>query len=78
MPAPGWIVASGVGICGLALVGGLTLLPPFAAGSFLHIAASDPVPEVTHDHGLRDDAIHLTALVSGIALLHAVRAMLER
>jgi zinc and cadmium transporter len=56
----------------------LTFLVPFAAGNFLYIAASDLVPEVKHNHGLRGHGVHLAALVSGIALLYLLRVMLER
>jgi zinc and cadmium transporter len=54
----------------------LTFLLPLAAGNFLYIAASDLVPEVKHNHGLRDNAVHLAALVSGIALLYLLRVQL--
>ena len=54
----------------------LTFLLPLAAGNFLYIAASDLVPEVKHNHGLRDNAVHLVALVSGIALLYLLRVLL--
>jgi zinc and cadmium transporter len=56
----------------------LTLLLPFAAGNFLYIAASDLVPEVKHAHGVRDNAIHLAALTTGVALLYLARVALER
>jgi zinc and cadmium transporter len=56
----------------------LTFLLPFAAGNFLYIAASDLVPEVKHDHGVRDNAIHLAALLSGIGLLYLLRVVLDR
>lgn len=56
----------------------LTFLLPFAAGNFLYIAASDLVPEVKHDHGVRDNAIHLGAMVGGIMLLYVLRVALER
>lgn len=55
----------------------ITLLLPFAAGNFLYIAASDLVPEVKHDHGLRANAIHLVSLLSGIVLLYIARVALE-
>lgn len=55
----------------------LTLLLPFSAGNFLYIAASDLVPEVKHDHGVRHNAIHFVALTSGIALLYAASVLLE-
>lgn len=56
----------------------LTLLLPFAAGNFLYIAASDLVPEIKHNHGVRDNAIHLGAMVGGIMLLYLLRVALER
>lgn len=37
----------------------VSFLLPFAAGNFLYIAASDLVPEVKHNHGLRHNAVHL-------------------
>jgi zinc and cadmium transporter len=55
----------------------LFFLLPFAAGNFLYIAASDLVPEVKHDHGIRDNAIHLFAMISGVALLYLLRVVLE-
>jgi hypothetical protein len=35
------------------------------------------VPEVKHDHGVRDNLIHLLALMGGIALLSVVRLVPE-
>ncbi|HEX6057679.1 MAG TPA: ZIP family metal transporter, partial [Gemmatimonadaceae bacterium] len=55
----------------------LTFLLPFAAGNFIYIAASDLVPEVKHDHGVRDNAIHLAAMILGILLLYVLRVALE-
>lgn len=55
----------------------LTFLLPFAAGNFVYIAASDLVPEVKHSHGVKENAIHLTAFVAGIVLLAVLRVMLE-
>jgi zinc and cadmium transporter len=54
----------------------VSFLLPFAAGNFLYIAASDLVPEVKHNHGLRENAVHLTGLVSGIALLYLLKVTL--
>ena len=50
----------------------LTFLLPFAAGNFVYIAASDLVPEIKHNHGPRDNAIHLGAFATGILLLYAL------
>lgn len=50
----------------------VSFLLPFAAGNFAYIAASDLIPEVKHNHGVRDNAVHLAALVSGIALLYGL------
>lgn len=55
----------------------VTFLIPFAAGNFIYIAASDLIPEVKHDHGLRANVVHLAALVAGVALLYVVRLALE-
>jgi len=55
----------------------VTFLLPFAAGNFLYIAASDLIPEVKHGHGKWENAVHLVALVSGIALLYAFRVWLD-
>jgi zinc and cadmium transporter len=51
-------------------------LVPFAAGNFIYIAASDLVPEVKHNHGLRHNAVHLLAFVGGIALLYLLMVLL--
>jgi zinc and cadmium transporter len=51
-------------------------LLPFAAGNFIYIAASDLVPEVNRNPGLRENLVHLAALSAGIALLWALRALL--
>jgi hypothetical protein len=50
----------------------------FAAGSFLYIAASDLIPEVKHDHLLRNNVIHFAASVVGLAIILLVRATLGR
>ncbi|MEX1113257.1 MAG: ZIP family metal transporter [Patescibacteria group bacterium] len=55
----------------------VSFLLPFAAGNFLYIAASDLVPEVKHNDRMRDNLIHLLALIGGIVLLYAVRLLLE-
>jgi zinc and cadmium transporter len=55
----------------------LTFLLPLAAGNFLYIAASDLVPEVKVAKGVRHNAIHLLAMVSGMALLYLLRVVIE-
>ena len=54
----------------------VSLLLPFAAGNFLYIAASDLIPEVKTDHGLRGNAVNFAAMVSGILLLYLLRLRL--
>lgn len=51
---------------------------PFAAGNFVYIAASDLIPEVKQNHGVRDNAVHLAALVCGIALLYGLNVFVGR
>jgi zinc and cadmium transporter len=51
-------------------------LLPFAAGNFIYIAASDLVPEVNKEHNLRDNLVHLCALITGIGLLYVIRVLL--
>jgi zinc and cadmium transporter len=75
MSASTFLVGGLVAYAGSAHVD-LSFLLAFAAGNFLYIAASDLVPEVKHNHGLRDNAVHLAALVSGIALLYLLRVLL--
>jgi zinc and cadmium transporter len=55
----------------------VTFLLPLAAGNFIYIAASDLVPEVNKDHGLRLNLLHFTALLMGIGLLYALRLLLS-
>jgi zinc and cadmium transporter len=70
-----FLVGGLVAYAGSARVG-LSFLLAFAAGNFLYIAASDLVPEVKHNHGPQDNAVHLVALMSGIALLYLLRELL--
>lgn len=51
----------------------VTFLLPFAAGNFLYIAASDLVPEVNKDHGVRLNLLHAAAFLSGLGLLYVLR-----
>lgn len=55
----------------------VAFLLPFAAGNFIYIAASDLIPEVRRHAGARASIVHLAALIGGIALLYALRLVLE-
>jgi zinc and cadmium transporter len=55
----------------------VTFLLSFAAGNFIYIAASDLIPEVTHDRRLLNNLIHFGAFVGGIALIVLPRVLLE-
>lgn len=55
----------------------VVFLLPFAAGNFVYIAASDLVPEVKHDHGIRNNVVHLLAFSAGILLLYLLRVSLQ-
>ena len=52
-------------------------LVPFAAGNFIHIGASDLVPEVNKHRELRANFVHFAAFAAGIALLWAIRLGLQ-
>jgi zinc and cadmium transporter len=55
----------------------VTFLLPFAAGNFIYIAASDLIPEVRKPSPLPISLLHLSALLLGMALLYALRLVLE-
>jgi zinc and cadmium transporter len=46
---------------------------PFAAGSFLYIAAVDLVPEINKHHRVRTNLLHFACFMGGLALLLAIR-----
>jgi zinc and cadmium transporter len=50
-------------------------LLPIAAGNFIYIATSDLIPEIKHNTNRKENVLHFSALVAGIALLWAVKAM---
>lgn len=52
-------------------------LVAFAAGNFIYIGASDLVPEVNKHHDVRSNLVHFAAFVAGIALMWAIRVLLE-
>jgi zinc and cadmium transporter len=55
----------------------LVWLIPYAAGNFLYIGASDLVPEVNKHGDPRQNLINFSAFSAGLALLYAVRLLLE-
>ena len=60
-------------IIGLILIGkieGFThYIIPFAAGTFLYIAATNLLPQLHRHCRLRDSVIHILAIVLGIAII---------
>ena len=65
------------GIIGFLLYGyveSLTLfLLPFAAGGFIYISASDLIPEIRKDTGLRNSMINFTIFLLGILLMLLIK-----
>jgi zinc and cadmium transporter len=53
------------------------LLLAFAAGNFIYIAASDLIPEVKQDRGLRRGLTHVVTFVAGIVLIAGTRVLAE-
>jgi len=49
----------------------IPFLLPFAAGSFLYIAASDLLPELKHDEDVRETALHFFVFLLGLLLMLA-------
>lgn len=47
----------------------VTLLVPFAAGSFVYIGASDLIPQLTTSERLQDKLVHTVALLFGLGIL---------
>ncbi|MDG5815050.1 ZIP family metal transporter [Chitinispirillales bacterium ANBcel5] len=52
----------------------MTFLLPFAAGTFIYIAASDLIPEVKHTEELRDGLKHFVAFIAGMALMYLIES----
>lgn len=50
----------------------VTYVVPFAAGSFLYIAAVDLVPEINKHHRIRTNLLHFACFSAGLALLLAI------
>jgi zinc and cadmium transporter len=55
----------------------VSFLLPFAAGNFIYIGASDLIPEVKSHASVKSNVVHFLAFVAGMALLLAVRLLLE-
>ena len=79
-----WNCASAVtvifgGIAGYylsALVEGTALLLlPFAAGSFIYIAASDLIPEIKHGENIRRNLVHFFTFIIGILLMFGIKSL---
>lgn len=51
------------------------LLLAFAAGNFVYIAASDLIPEVKQDRGLRHRLAHVAAFAAGVGIIALTRAI---
>ena len=45
-------------------------LLPFAAGTFIYIAASDLIPEIWHQHGVRRGLLNICLFAAGLLLLY--------
>jgi zinc and cadmium transporter len=55
----------------------VSFLVPFAAGNFIYIGASDLIPEVKAHANLKANLIHFAAFAFGVALMLAVKLVLE-
>jgi zinc and cadmium transporter len=53
----------------------VALLLPFAAGSFLYIAAADHIPEFTAEESLPSKLLHTGAFVVGLSTLYGVAVL---
>ena len=55
----------------------IILVLPFAAGSFLYIAAADLIPEIKHEEDTGKKAIYFAAFILGLLLLLGVKLGFE-
>lgn len=51
------------------IIGFTSFVVPFAAGNFIYIAASNLVPQLHRECSLKDDVLHVLAIVLGIAII---------
>ena len=56
-------------ILGTKMGGFISFIVPFAAGGFLYIAGANLVPELHKHCKLKDDLLHIMAMVLGIAIM---------
>lgn len=60
-------------VIGIVLIGRLhgftEFVLPFAAGNFLYIAASNLVPQLHRECGIKDTIIHILAILLGVAII---------
>lgn len=67
------------GVAGYYLASGVSsaipILLPFAAGSFLYVAAADLLPELKHDEDARETALHVTIFLLGLAMMYLFAGM---
>lgn len=66
-------LVGGIGAYLLSGVFRVATVVPFAAGSFLYIAAVDLVPEINKHHRIRTNVLHFACFVAGLGLLLAIR-----
>jgi len=61
------------GVAGYTLASGMTafvpFLLPFAAGSFLYIAASDLLPELKHEERVSETVLHIGIFLFGLVMM---------
>ncbi|MGB7948064.1 MAG: ZIP family metal transporter, partial [Candidatus Binatia bacterium] len=55
----------------------VTFLLPFAAGTFIYIAAADLIPEIKHGESARLNVVHFLSFMFGAVLLLMVRIVFE-
>ncbi|MBW2967269.1 ZIP family metal transporter [Candidatus Woesearchaeota archaeon] len=73
MSAATAIIGTVVGIVIVGRITGFTeFMIPFAAGNFIYIAASNLVPQLHRQCGLKDTLLHVFAIVLGIAIIAAI------
>ena len=51
----------------------VAFLLPFAAGNFIYIASSDLIPEIKHNHSIKQNLIHFLMFTLGILIILGVR-----
>lgn len=73
LSALGAVVGAVIGLIFIHLVDGLaSILIPFAAGSFIYIAAADLIPELHKETRVHESVKHLVALLLGIVVMAAL------